>query len=185
MKSVCKGIVIAMFATGSGSWTAVIGQAESPIALTHADDDEKRGKEAIETFLISCVSNRLTSINDHKLAIKKSKTTAIRDFAVKMLNEDERLLRETNALASKLDITTPTHSSDRARPELERADGSDFDEKYAKIMASDIERDVEMFRAAAECDDRWVRAFAAANMSLIENRLVQIRSINLKSANNQ
>ena len=169
-----------MFATSSGGWTAV-GQAPSSSASLVNSNDETEGKEAIENFLISFANNRHTSINDHKLAIKKAKAAAVRDFATKKLNEDERLLREINALGSKLDVAMPIRATDHARAELERAEGSDFDQTYSRLMTSDLERDVEQFRAAAECDDRWVRAFAAGNISSIENQLVQIRSINPKS----
>jgi predicted outer membrane protein len=180
MKNAYKNLLVAVLITSSGEGTMVWGQTLGAVTLaSFSEEEENKAGAATTEFLNSCVVSLNKNMHACSIIVKTSKSPALKAFANKMRDDDAILLRQARALAAKLDVDVPYSSelNDVLNSQSADNDHADADSEFISATTMDLEHTIDAFRTGAECDDRWVRAFAATNLSTIENQLIQIRSV--------
>ena len=85
-------------------------------------------------------------------------------------------------LASERDIYLPDQLSTKKvgdHRNLSEENGRDFDKTFIKMIIADHERDLKLFKKAAQCNDTEVSAFAKRYLPLIQSDLEKIKKIKL------
>jgi putative membrane protein len=136
--------------------------------------------EEVEDFLIKSADIRMMNAQGGLLASEKGTTSAIRLYGQQMMKDQSMLLEKLKRLAAARNINLPQEMSQRKvehHQDMLEENGRDFDEKFIKIMTTDIERDIKLFRKACVSKDEEVSAFAQHYLPLIQSHLKKINEI--------
>jgi putative membrane protein len=139
--------------------------------------------EEVEDFLLKSADARMMDAQVGLLAVEKSEKSAIRDFGQRIMKDHSLLLEKIKNLARQRDIYLPDQLSARKvgdHRNLSQENGQDFDKTFIKIIIADHERDVKLFKKAAQCNDPEVSAFAKRYLPLIQSDLAKIKKIKLE-----
>lgn len=147
--------------------------------------NEKRAKEhvlneASAKFLVEVTDGRLMGIKEGESAQLKGSGAAIKSYGKLMVTDQKKLLAVIKKLAALKKIQLPHKiSADKedGLKDLNAKQGSDFDEKFIKMMRIDHERDIRLFKKAQELKDEEVRAFAIKYLPLIQEHLDKLNAI--------
>jgi len=129
-------------------------------------------------FLTTSANNTATNIADCNLAIKRGNKNEIKAFSIQIMQEQQAMMTQIRSLASKNQIVIPFDSFVKRNNTLAKlADDGGFDKMFLQKIIADLEMNVDKFRAASECDDRWVRLFVADALPVLEGQLSKARSL--------
>lgn len=131
-------------------------------------------KEEVSDFIISTASARLICAEEGRLAAERGTTDEIKEYGELMMRDQILLLGELKRLAVLNALTIP---QDTYETVLALKSGREFNKAFIKTMILEHERDIEIFRQAANSADPEVSAFAARYLPLIESHLQKIRDI--------
>jgi putative membrane protein len=110
-----------------------------------------------------------------ELAQQKGASEQVRNFGAKMVADHSKANEELKALATRRGAVLPTKSSHHERDtieDLQKVSGSNFDQKYAKNMVKDHEKDLKDFQdAAKDLNDPDLRAFAERTVPTLQEHL--------------
>ncbi len=137
-----------------------------------------------KAFLQEAEQDSIAEIKVCKLALEKSKNSAVRNFAQRMITDHSRMNREIQHLAQGKGVKMPDKPSVAQRAiyaTLSATWGGVFDREFMSHNVSDHETDVKDFRAQSENgDDPEVRKFAATGLKTLETHLRLAKSVNEK-----
>ena len=142
-------------------------------------------EDEIGDFLIKSADARMMDAQVGLLAIEKGSNATIRDFGQRMMNDHSVLLEKIKKLAIQRNISLPVQISNRkvdVHRNLSDENGRDFDRTFIKMIIADHERDLKLFKKAAEYNDPDVSAFAKRYLPLIQSDLQKIKKIKLELA---
>jgi putative membrane protein len=153
--------------------------AKSAIAI-----NEKSGislvEEEVVDFLVKSADARMMNAQEGLLAIERGQNASIRKYGQLMIKDHSMLLEKIKMLARQRDISLPAQISNRKVGEhqnLSEENGSEFDERFVKMIITDHERDVKLFKKALQSNDPEVSAFAQRYLPLIQSHLDKIKKI--------
>ena len=137
------------------------------------------------SFLENAVQGSHAEIEGSKLALEKSESQEVKDFARKMIDDHEMMVKEAADLASKKGLTPPDGPSIMQKTEitgLKALSGGAFDTMYVnRIAVAAHESTVEMFEEASkEAQDPDVRALASKALPTLREHLEMGRALNEK-----
>ena len=138
--------------------------------------------EEVADFLLKSADARMMNAQVGLLAIEKGTNSAIRDFGQRIMKDHSLLLEKIKKLASERDIYLPDQLSTKKvgdHRNLSEENGRDFDKTFIKMIIADHERDLKLFKKAAQCNDSEVSAFAKRYLPLIQSDLEKIKKIKL------
>ena len=138
--------------------------------------------EEVADFLIKSADARMMNAQVGLLAIEKGTNSVIRDFGLRIMKDHSLLLEKIKKLASQRDIYLPDQLSTKKvgdHRNLSKENGRDFDKTFIKMIIVDHERDLKLFKSAAQCNDPEVSAFAKRYLPLIQSDLEKIKKIKL------
>ncbi|MEO5978761.1 MAG: hypothetical protein ABIS36_19130 [Chryseolinea sp.] len=184
MKTAYKCLLVAVLIISSGAGIVVFGQTAGAMTLaSYSEEKEDESGMATSEFLNSCVVLLTKNMNACRFVVREGNASDLTVFANKMIEDDSILLSQVRRLAAKLDVSVPYSSELNAKFYSSSFDDDkdDADYKFTEATTRDLGQTIDAFRIGVECNDRWVRAFAAANLSTIENQLIQIRQISRTS----
>ncbi|CAN5524820.1 hypothetical protein BH10BAC3_BH10BAC3_21600 [soil metagenome] len=136
--------------------------------------------EAIGDFLVKIADARMMDSKEGQLAVSNGTTAEIRAYGKLMVTDQAKLMHEIKALANKRKIILPKDISNtkyEGYQSLAKETGKDFDKKFCNMMIIDHKRDLNDFINAMEIDDKEIRAFAKANLPLIESHLEKAKAL--------
>jgi len=142
-------------------------------------------EDEVADFLIKSADARMMDAQVGLLAIEKGSNATIRDFGQRMMNDHSVLLEKIKKLAIQRNIPLPDQISNRkvdVHRNLSDENGRDFDRTFIKMIIADHERDLKLFKKAAEYSDPDVSAFAKRYLPLIQSDLQKIKKIKLELA---
>jgi predicted outer membrane protein len=87
------------------------------------------------------------------------------------------MLDEIKKVAGERNITLPDGVSDKKREsqmDLSEEAGRNFDEKFIKMMHSDLEDDIKLFEKAVDINDPGITTFAKQYLPLIQSHLQKL-----------
>ncbi len=142
-------------------------------------------EDEVADFLIKSADARMMDAQVGLLAIEKGSNSTIRDFGQRMMNDHSVLLEKIKKLAIQRNISLPDQISSRkvdVHRNLSEENGLEFDRTFIKMIIADHERDLKLFKKAAEYNDPDVSAFAKRYLPLIQSDLQKIKKIKLELA---
>ena len=155
--------------------------AQDPVRNAYKENEEKANRdlvnEDVAEFLVKAAEGRLMKFNEGKLAVLKGTTSEVRNYGQLMVKDQTTMLDEIKKVAGERNITLPDGVSDKKREgqmELSEEAGRDFDEKFIKMMHSDLEDDIKLFEKAVDIKDPGITTFAKEYLPMIQSHLQQL-----------
>jgi putative membrane protein len=153
-----RGVAAGLVAVTAFGGLALAGDAE----LTSSTFVEKAGQAG------------LMEVELGKVAGSRSQDGDVRAFAQRMITDHSKANAELTSIARNAKVPAPTQldSAHRAMVDgLSAKSGEDFDAEYARHMAMDHAKAVELFRSAAESEalDPALTAFAGRTLPTLES----------------
>jgi putative membrane protein len=166
---------------------SVAVDAQSPdqvnaIAINEKGSDIAFVAEEVADFLIKSADARMMNAQAGLLAFEKGSNSAVRDFGQRIMKDHSHLLEKIKKLANQRDIYLPDQLSTKKvgdHRNLSEEKGVEFDKKFLKLMIADHERDLKLFKKAAQYNDPDVSAFAKRYLPLIQSDLDEVKKIKL------
>jgi putative membrane protein len=137
-------------------------------------------EEEVSDFLIKSADARMLNAQEGLLARERGLSPTIRLYGQHMMEDHSMLLKKIKVLAAERNIYLSDKISNRKVEEhqnLSEEYGHEFDEKFVKLLISDYEKDVKLFKKAAQYKDPEVSAFAQHYLPLIQSHLDKVKNI--------
>jgi putative membrane protein len=157
-----------------------IGQLYADANSSSADDGARLSmKEKVtkwmlsdEKFVEKAAMGGRAEIEMSKLAIEKSQSPEVRDFAKQMVKDHTTAATELAGIAQSKNLAVPgelDHQHREAISDLKALNGAEFDAKYIDIMQKDHDKTVSLFTAAAADEklDKQLQQFAEKTLPVI------------------
>lgn len=157
---------------------------EAPRTTVPADR-ESGLENADEDFLENAIQGSHAEVVGSQLALEKSESADVRQFAEMMIADHRMMIQEAEQLASKKGMTPPTGPSVVQSTEitaLKALSGGAFDAMYVnRIGVAAHEATVEMFeKASQEAQDPDIKAMATKALPKLREHLEAARALNEK-----
>jgi len=131
--------------------------------------------------------NNMFEIETSSLALTKAETDEVEQFAQRMIDDHTQASAELLVLASSEGIAVPTTLPQEKQAIANRLGGLTgvaFDKDYMNVQVAAHLEAVALFKQAAdELDDAELRAFAAANLPVLQSHLQM--ALDLKATTDQ
>jgi putative membrane protein len=150
---------------------AVTGSARAA-DLAHAD----------KKFMEQAAQNNMTEIQASKVALEKSSSSAVKEFANMMVTDHTKTGDEMRALATSKGVKVPEDPSAMQKAKIAvmgKLTGQNFDKQYANIVGVHAHEDtVKLFRkASTNAKDPDVKAFATKTLPALEHHLEMAKAL--------
>lgn len=135
------------------------------------------------SFVENAAQGGILEIEAAKLALEKSKSTDVREFATQMQADHSKVNQELTALAKKQDIEVPNEASmiDKAKKLLLEMRDESFDKAYANNQVAAHEQTIELFKKEAESSENpELKAFAAEKLPALQHHLEMAKQLKAK-----
>ena len=155
LKLICTGTMLLML----GAFCANVLADDVISAEDFVDEASAKGYAEIETG---------------KLALEKSETQEVRDFAQTMITDHGLANKELAVIAQKknLEVADDTELMNKAKAFiLKQRDGQSFDEAYANNQVMAHEQTIELFQKATRMNDPELKAFAQKTLPKLQHHL--------------
>jgi putative membrane protein len=142
--------------------------------------------EEDQEFVVKAVSAGLMEVELAQKAEQKATNPAVKEFAQRMVNDHGQVNNELKALAAQKNITIPSVPGEDHQEDINKLNektGREYDRDYIKMMVDDHKDAVDKFeKAATDCKDPDIKAFAAKHLEHLKAHLESAKSIrdNLK-----
>lgn len=151
------------------------------------DMKEDRGtgqSDDANDFAVKAANGGMMEVEASQLAKEKSQNSAVKEFADMMIKDHSKANDELKALAARKNITLPAtlgEDKQEAINDLRKLSGAEFDKKYVSMMEDDHEKDVKLFKDAADDNpDADIKAFAAKTLPTLQMHKDRIKAIDDK-----
>jgi putative membrane protein len=177
--------------------------AATPVAVLAADDkpapraseerrqDVREAKEAKKdaeretgfdsTFVKDAAQRLLGEIELSRMVDSRSNSDGVKHYASLQINEYRDILATMRKVGDAENIKTPDEMSDRQRDSMKRlkeVTSTEFDLQYMSGQLDEQQSLINLFtRAAKDCDDHELRAFAAKTLPELQARYDNARSL--------
>lgn len=136
-------------------------------------------------FLENAVQGSYAEIEGSQLALEKTESQDVRDFAQMMIKDHGEMVKEASKLATDKGLTPPEGPSIMQKTEvtaLKALTGGAFDAMYVnRIGVAAHEATVEMFEEASQsAEDPDVKAMATKTLPKLQEHLEMARALNAK-----
>ena len=173
----------------SGEPNAGVHSSPPPVQATqpNANNDTRQTSlvQADQTFLENAVQGSYAEIEGSQLALEKSKSPEVRQFAERMIKDHGKMVKDASRLATDKGLTSPDGPSIMQLAEittLKALTGGAFDAMYVnRIGVASHEATVEMFeKASKEAQDPDVKALATDALPKLREHLQMAQDLNQK-----
>lgn len=181
-------LLFALFLAGTLSLQSCGDNKKESDSVENADEanemNEDRGTgltdDATE-FAVKAANGGMLEVQLSQLALKKTPTPALREYADMMIKDHEKANAELKELAAKKNITLPATidiDNQEIYEKMDQLSGPDFNAQYAKTMLKSHEATVKLFdEAAKDVTNADVRAFAVKTLPTLKMHLKHIKDI--------
>lgn len=137
------------------------------------DDDIK--------FVTEVSSGVLMEVELGKYAQEHASSSDVKKFGARMVEDHGKDRATLESLAAKKNISIPSRPADDFQKhidELEKYDGTEFDEKYISFMVSDHHDDIDEFnKEVKNGKDKEIVAFAEKGLPILKEHLQMAEAI--------
>jgi len=136
-------------------------------------------------FVENAAQGGITEVEAGKLALEKSGSADVKNFAQHMITDHTKVNQELAALAKKLDIEVPDDAAltDKAKKAILEMRDESFDKAYANNQVNAHETTVALFKKEAESSDNAeLKAFATKTLPALEAHLQEAKELQAKYA---
>lgn len=133
-----------------------------------------------EKFIEEASAKGLAEIETARMALKKSDSTGVKQFAQKMIDEHTAANKELATIARNKNLETAddVELMNKAKALiLRQRDGESFDVAYANNQVSAHEQTVELFKKASRSKDREIKSYAEKMLPKLEGHLRMARDL--------
>jgi putative membrane protein len=135
-------------------------------------------------FISEATQDRLTGAALGKLALSKSASPEVLDFARRTIAFQDRLGPEISAIARANGVVPPARLDSNHQAlvmALDTEEGASFDHVYARQMSERHERAVELFEGAAKSTDADLAEFAQQILPVLKEDAALAKKLAKKS----
>lgn len=158
---------------GAATSTATTGAAAGGAAAMPA--------MAPQDFVANAASGGLFEVQSSKLALERSKTPAVQEFAQMMITDHTAANEELNTIAEAKGLTVPTEIAGPPAEHMaavQAAEGDSFDQVYMQHQAQAHQETIAMFEAEAQNGgDADLRAFAEKTLPVLNKHAEHIQGM--------
>ena len=134
-------------------------------------------------FIIQASISNLQEVALAKLALQKSPTTAVKDFATKMISDHNNSEMKLLQLVKANGIQIPHEATDTPPEDivLKNLSPEDFDKLYVHMMVADHASAVQLFQNYSIMGkNESIKDFASQTLPTLKDHLAMITSLNNK-----
>lgn len=128
-----------------------------------------------EEFVLKAASDNAAEIALGRLAQQQASDPAVKDFAVRVVQDHEQAAQELTSIVSSVDLVMPAGiSAEHARlqDQLSGVQGDQFDRRYIGAMVQEHQKTVSLFeRAANEADAPELQEYAKKTLPTLQDHL--------------
>lgn len=142
-----------------------------PFAETFELDSQK--------FVDIASINSISEIETAKVALQKSASPAVQNYAQAMIAENTIRLAELRSLATQhhLVMANDTELQSKARKYVFERKGQNFDRAYAGMRAAERRKVVNLYRQAINSNDASFKAYAEAALPALMQQLYKAQEL--------
>ena len=151
---------------------------EDPKEVAEESNEEKFNSKSTEKdaqFLVNVAEINMEEVSLGKLAQTKGNTDHVKELGKMMEDEHSKSLADLSELAKSKNITLPVSPTDDAKDaykKLNDKSGNDFGKDYSDKVVKGHQDAIALFeKAANECTDPEIKAFAAASVPALKMHL--------------
>ena len=137
-------------------------------------------------FVREAASGGRLEVELGNLALQRSTSSAVRDFAQRLVADHTKANTELATLAGRKGIQLPQSLSPKhaaARDRLATVSGAEFDRAFMQQMVSDHNEDVAAFQREAQSgSDPEIKAWAAQTLPTLQQHLALAQTVNSQVA---
>jgi putative membrane protein len=126
-------------------------------------------------FATEAVRGSTEEITLGQLAAQKASSTAVQQFAQRMVQDHTKANQQLTQIVSQKGATLPattTTGEERESERLAKLSGADFDKAYMSRMVKDHKKDIKEFQKAAnDARDPDIKNFAATTLPTLQEHL--------------
>lgn len=130
-------------------------------------------------FMIQAAQGGMAEVQMAQLALKKTSSQKVRDFAQMMVKDHSDLNAKLTPMATQMGVSLPTRLSSAdagALSRLSRQSGSAFDRSYMATQKSAHTKAMALFQeAGSQADNGGLRAFFDQNAAIIANHMEMMK----------
>lgn len=171
--------------TDSGTGNPSSGSAAgTPGAMSGTATGAKLAREDV-SLMNNLAQANIAEIEASRLALEKSRSDQVRNFAQQMLDQHTAALRELQTLAQNKGITLPDETDLQHKSRamaLRMLSGNTFDSQYLKrVGISDHQRTIELLQKAQDSGkDPDFKAMAAQMLPTVQGHLKMARQLSVQ-----
>jgi putative membrane protein len=158
----------------SGSTSTATTQEERGAATSKSKGGANR-MAADSNFLTKAAEGNMAEVQLGDLAKEKASSSAVKNFAQRMVDDHSRTLAEIQKMAGDKAVTLPDQLTGKfaaVKERLSKLSGAGFDRAYMTDMVSDHREDVKEFEQHAKTGtDPDIKAFAAKTLPVLQEHL--------------
>lgn len=169
---------------GAQSQSTMQNQTQRPGMNGPTDNSTTQTQERIDDkkFVKDAAEGGLTEVELGKLALQKSSSDDVKQFAQKMVDDHSKANDQLKQVADqdKIDVPAAIDSKHQSRiDKLSKLSGDQFDKAYIKDQLKDHETDVHEFQLEANSGtDPNVKSFASTTLPTIQQHLDLVKNLN-------
>jgi putative membrane protein len=150
---------------------AILGAADRPAAQGGAGAADKA--DNTKTFLTHAAQDGEAEIELGKMAQMKAADAKVKEFGARMQKDHGNANAELRAIIAKKGMAIPGGPGPHAamKNQLDKLQGTAFDQAYMKAMVDDHTKAVREFEMAAKSSDADVKAFAEKTLPTLREHL--------------
>ncbi len=133
-----------------------------------------------EDFVDEASAKGIAEIETARIALEKSNTNAVREFAQQMITDHTAANNELRQIAQRknLDVADDAELMNKAKAFiLKQRDGESFDQAYANNQVVAHEQTIELFRDATRSQDAEIKVFATKTLPKLEQHLQKAKAL--------
>lgn len=145
-------------------------------------DTKASEKEA--DFVVETIAGNYANVRFSQLALEHSTNSQVKDIAVTIEKDHEKLIKELKGFANSRGITIPLEENKNAKRKLDDLAGANeksFDEKWCRELANRHEKTIEQLEQMWEdTKDEELKTWINSALPGLRNNLVKLNSCHEK-----
>ncbi|HYG04577.1 MAG TPA: DUF4142 domain-containing protein [Chryseosolibacter sp.] len=154
------------------------GGKQDSVRLAHEENLNSAIDERISEFMTQAADAHMLALQQAELAVSKSSSPHVTEFATWMAAEQKRLLQNLRMLAAQKNIILPQAPGNRSAENLEDLkEEEDLDKAFINAMQKNYKDVVDIFEDGTDVRDEDVQLFAKSNLPVVESHLARIEEM--------
>jgi putative membrane protein len=168
----------------TGSDTSSATKDSGALSTDKKTESSTSDKMTDKSFLLKAAQGGMTEVELGKIAEQNGSSSDVKQFGSHMVMDHGKANDDLKALAQQKGVTVPSTLDAKHQAMVDHfkhLSGAAFDKAYVNAMVKAHMKDAEMFREESKsAQDPDVKNFASSTLTVVENHLSDIKSIQSK-----